>query len=157
VLPARRIMRRANSLMCAGFQVTPHDTLGLPPDATLDEAKTAYHKLARQHHPDLNPGNDAATAKMKDINLAYEAIKSGVLGFVAMLVIAIAGSGKTRRLSEALSALDEAYVVIACPTIQLIREVEGWLEEFETEVPVTAIHRRSSRRSLRAPAHLEVF
>ena len=31
-------------------------------------------------------------------------------------------------------------MVIACPTIALIREVEDWLEEFDCEVPVTAIH-----------------
>jgi hypothetical protein len=55
-------------------------------------------------------------------------------------VVAIAGSGKTRRLAEALSALDEARVVIACPTIKLISEVQDWHQKFDAEVPVTAIH-----------------
>ena len=96
-----------------------------------------------QYHPDRNPGDAAAAERMAEINIAYEAITKaagGIYGFVVSLVVAIAGSGKTRRLAEALSALDEARVVIACPTIALIREVEDWLEEFDAEVPVTAIH-----------------
>src|ERR1700693_1380175 len=73
-------------------RMSPHDTLGVPPDADLETIKAAYRKLAMQFHPDRNPGDAAAAARMKDINLAYEEIKGGVLGFIVMLVIAIAGS-----------------------------------------------------------------
>jgi molecular chaperone DnaJ len=43
----------------------PYEVLGLPADATLNEVKAAYHKLAMQYHPDRNPGDEAAAAKMR--------------------------------------------------------------------------------------------
>ena len=53
----------------------PYAVLGVSSTATDDEISKAYKKLARQYHPDLNPGNAAAEAKMKEINSAYEAIR----------------------------------------------------------------------------------
>ena len=37
----------------------PYKVLGLSPDATDEEVKAAYRKLAKKYHPDLNPGNSA--------------------------------------------------------------------------------------------------
>ena len=37
-----------------------YQTLGVSKDASQDEIKRAFRKLARQHHPDLNPGDPAA-------------------------------------------------------------------------------------------------
>src|ERR687889_1950530 len=49
-------------------------TLGVPKTATEKEIKQAFRKLARKHHPDVNPGDKAAEAKFKDINEAYEVL-----------------------------------------------------------------------------------
>jgi curved DNA-binding protein len=46
--------------------------LGVSKDATNEEIKKTYRRLARQYHPDLNPGNKAAEEKFKDISEAYE-------------------------------------------------------------------------------------
>ncbi len=43
-------------------------------DATEKEIKQAYRRLARQHHPDVNPGNKGAEEKFKEINAAYEVL-----------------------------------------------------------------------------------
>lgn len=43
--------------------------------ASQEEISKAYKKLARKHHPDLNPGDAAAEEKFKDINEAYEVLK----------------------------------------------------------------------------------
>src|SRR6266705_1353042 len=49
-------------------------TLGLPKTATDAEIKKAYRKLARKHHPDLNPGDKSAEAKFKEVNEANEVL-----------------------------------------------------------------------------------
>ena len=45
----------------------PYTILGVSSAASDEEISKAYKKLARQYHPDLNPGNAAAEAKMKEI------------------------------------------------------------------------------------------
>lgn len=49
----------------------PYETLGVTRDATADAIRRAYRKLAKTHHPDLNPGNTAAEARFKDIASAH--------------------------------------------------------------------------------------
>jgi curved DNA-binding protein len=48
--------------------------LGVDKKATAKEIKQVYRKLARQHHPDVNPGNKQAEARFKEINEAYEVL-----------------------------------------------------------------------------------
>lgn len=55
----------------------PWSVLGVTPDADEETVNKAYKTLARKYHPDLNPGDTTAEAKMKEINSAYDAIKSG--------------------------------------------------------------------------------
>jgi DnaJ-class molecular chaperone len=50
----------------------PYETLGVKRDATQAEIKAAYRKLAKQLHPDLNPGDRQAEDKFKDISVAYD-------------------------------------------------------------------------------------
>lgn len=50
----------------------PYETLGVARDATADEIKKAYRRLAREHHPDANPGNLEAESRFKEIAVAYE-------------------------------------------------------------------------------------
>jgi molecular chaperone DnaJ len=49
-----------------------YSVLGLNKKATEKEIKSAFRKLARKYHPDVNPGNKEAEAKFKEINQAYE-------------------------------------------------------------------------------------
>src|ERR671912_33892 len=51
-----------------------YQILGVSKTATHKEIKQAYRKLARKHHPDVNPGDKGAEAKFKDINEAYEVL-----------------------------------------------------------------------------------
>lgn len=54
----------------------PYKVLGVSRDASDDEIKRAYRRLAKQYHPDRNPGDAAAAKKMQEINAAYEQIKN---------------------------------------------------------------------------------
>jgi DnaJ-class molecular chaperone len=49
-------------------------TLGVPKTATEKEIKQSYRKLARKHHPDVNPGDKSAESRFKEINEAYEVL-----------------------------------------------------------------------------------
>jgi molecular chaperone DnaJ len=51
-----------------------YDTLGVPKNASQDEIKKAYRKLARKHHPDANPGDKEAEERFKEIQHAYDVL-----------------------------------------------------------------------------------
>ena len=51
-----------------------YDILGVSRSADEKEIRQAYRRLARQHHPDVNPGDDAAAERFKTINAAYEVL-----------------------------------------------------------------------------------
>jgi curved DNA-binding protein len=53
-----------------------YEILGVSKTASAEEIKRAYRKLARQFHPDLNPGDTKAEARFKEINEAYEVLSN---------------------------------------------------------------------------------
>jgi hypothetical protein len=54
----------------------PLDTLGLPWPVSLEDVKARYKELAKRHHPDANGGDRGAEERLKNINLAYAAVRS---------------------------------------------------------------------------------
>lgn len=66
-----------------GFQALPpaaakrhwRDVLGVGPNAWGDEVEEAYRRLAKEHHPDRNPGDDGATQRFLHLQEAYEAYR----------------------------------------------------------------------------------
>ena len=52
-----------------------YEILGVGSNATEDEIKRAYRRLAREHHPDTNGGDPSSEERFKEITLAYETLK----------------------------------------------------------------------------------
>ncbi|MEQ1576581.1 MAG: DnaJ domain-containing protein, partial [Hyphomicrobium sp.] len=52
-----------------------YETLGVAKGASEQDLKSAFRKLAKEHHPDKNPGDAEAEKKFKELNEAYEALK----------------------------------------------------------------------------------
>src|SRR5271155_4144246 len=53
---------------------TPYEVLGVKAEASPDEIRKAYRKLAKQLHPDLNPGKPEAEARFKTVTAAYDLV-----------------------------------------------------------------------------------
>ena len=51
-----------------------YDTLGVPRDASEKDVRSAYRRLARQYHPDVNRGDKGAESRFKEINEAYQVL-----------------------------------------------------------------------------------
>src|SRR5437868_10721295 len=51
-----------------------YEVLGVPRRASLKDIRSAFRKLARKYHPDLNPGDKAAEEKFKDVQEAYDVL-----------------------------------------------------------------------------------
>lgn len=54
----------------------PYKVLGVSRDASDEDIKRAYRRLAKKYHPDLNPGDKEAAQRMQEVNAAYEQIKN---------------------------------------------------------------------------------
>ena len=54
----------------------PYKVLGVSPDASDEDIKRAYRRLAKKYHPDLNPDDQEAARRMQEVNAAYEQIKN---------------------------------------------------------------------------------
>ena len=52
----------------------PYEVLGVAKTATAEEIRRAYKKLARKHHPDVNPGNADAERRFKEISAAHDVL-----------------------------------------------------------------------------------
>ena len=78
-LASGRVARGGNR----ASEKTPQDlreplaTMGLSWPTTLEAVKSRYKELAKRHHPDANGGSRAAEERLKVINLAYAALRSG--------------------------------------------------------------------------------
>jgi len=55
----------------------PYEVLGVSRSSSKEEITSAYRKLAKKYHPDLNPGDETAAKKMAEVNAAYDSIQNG--------------------------------------------------------------------------------
>ena len=65
---------QTNSMQTGTAMADYYDILNIPRTADEKEIRQAYRRLARQHHPDVNPGDAAAAERFKTINAAYEVL-----------------------------------------------------------------------------------
>ena len=58
-----------------------YEVLGINRNASADEIKSAFRKLSKKYHPDLNPDDPTAEEKFKEINEAYQILSDPVSVF----------------------------------------------------------------------------
>ncbi len=85
----------------------PYKVLGVSPNASEEEITKAYRRLVKKYHPDLNPGDETAQERMREINQAYDMIKKDT-GYGAA-----SGSQYGRRPDSSVSPLDLAESYLA--------------------------------------------
>src|SRR4029077_2219623 len=51
-----------------------YETLGVPKNASADDIRKSYRKLARKHHPDLNPGDKSSEERFRNVQEAYDVL-----------------------------------------------------------------------------------
>jgi DnaJ-class molecular chaperone len=56
--------------------MNPHKVLGVAPNATPSEIKTAYRKLVKEHHPDRNGGSESSARKFQEVQSAYDMLRA---------------------------------------------------------------------------------
>src|SRR5438067_1843497 len=90
-----------------------YEVLGVARDASEADVKKAYRKLARQHHPDRNPGDKQAEARFKEVQEAYEVLSDkdkrtqyDRFGFAGPRAEAGAGAGGPFRWGEGGQTFD---------------------------------------------------
>ena len=88
----------------------PYKVLGVNPNASDEEIKKAYRRLARKYHPDVNPGDEEAARKMQQINAAYEQIQNQKKGGYS--------AGYQTYSNPTPEAGDDAYLQAAARYIQ---------------------------------------
>lgn len=86
----------------------PYIVLGIGPDATEEEITRAYRVLAKRYHPDLNPGDQWASERMREINSAYEQLK---LRFEEI------------RIQEAIPPLERARTLLEMQEFEAAAEI----------------------------------
>ena len=96
--------------------------LGVTRDATLRQIKAAYRKLAKQHHPDANPGDPGAAARFRDITEAYETLADPIRRkaydslhkhlFGAATSSAVTSPAQSPAASRILAVLEDTWTAI---------------------------------------------
>ncbi len=105
----------------------PYEILGVARDAPVDAIRKAYRKLARKNHPDLNPGDQPAEERFKEISQAWEVLEDPVRrrNYDEFGAVSLEAGFDAEKARSAREAFGSRFGTGARPG------AEGFAEEFE--------------------------
>jgi molecular chaperone DnaJ len=140
----------------------PHEILGVEPGADAEGLLRAFRRQAKQHHPDLNPGDPGAAARFRALVAAYQALCRASRASVsprqtAAIEVSCLASGAdlygaivagVGAATGVLVAIDALWPCLACDGLGEERIAGGWgrIERWECEICKGAGVRRLHRR-----------
>jgi len=125
-----------------------YQTLGVSKNATADEIKKAYRRLAKQFHPDRNPGNKTAEAKFKEINEAYEVL-SDPQKRTAMISSALPSASGSSKVDHPIPTTG----INGQPIRRMVQLSISKISETCSVSPISSSRSLVVPRSIRVPAH----
>ena len=90
--------------------------LGVASGASQDEIKKAYRKLAMKHHPDRNPGDDAAEERFKEVQNAYDTLSEREREVLHLAALGAADSATTTVAAGAFGLGGLVFLIRATVT-----------------------------------------
>lgn len=128
----------------------PHAVLGVAKNATPDQIKKAYRRLAQKHHPDRNPDDPEAANRFQEVNRAFKALNVPVHRGAAA---GRAGAGYDEDLGSVFDMFDQVFrqsqarapVVVVDMTLEEIHQGGPHTFDVDTAEPCTCRPERRAR------------
>jgi len=114
-----------------------YETLGLPRGADEQELKAAYRGLAKQFHPDVNPRDESAERRFKEISLAYEALSDPAQRAAYDHFLA-RSRAEARRRYRRLAAIAAASAMLSAGTVTPALVLLQHLHAHQTQIAQAA-------------------
>jgi curved DNA-binding protein CbpA len=102
-----------------------HSVLGTSPEANDSQLKSAFHKLAKAFHPDLHAGDKRAEERFKEINQAYQVLRSPLARTAHDAILADKRSGARRRTWKAAATMSTTFVLSIAFCFSLMIWLQG--------------------------------